>query len=113
MRHERRVSENNKMRVLIIGVIILVVGVYHTTTSFIPKQIVGTQENDIEYKTFVYTITHTDGTEYYGKAHDGTGIYFTSDKLESDEMIHENDLVRAFFEPENLVEMVKVQKVNY
>ncbi|MBD1379170.1 hypothetical protein [Metabacillus arenae] len=63
-----------------------------------------------ELVKFTYTVTQINGSEYYGEASDGTGIYFTSENIQSSE-INVNDQIIAFFEPENIVDgLVKVEK---
>ncbi|MGM7720543.1 hypothetical protein [Metabacillus sp. Hm71] len=65
---------------------------------------------DSEYRVYEYQIVEIDGNEVYGESMtDSSKIYFTNDELEG---IKVNDIVKAYFEPEDLIQLVKVEKVN-
>ncbi|KON87376.1 hypothetical protein AF332_11435 [Sporosarcina globispora] len=59
-----------------------------------------------EYITFEYVITDiTAKGEYYGRStKDNTGIYFTDENLQSDQIIRKGDKIQATFERDSRID---------
>lgn len=108
MRYKRN-KHKNKLFVLTLSLVAAIL-LYLTVSNLPDKPHTVTIMDDTEYKTFTYVITDIQGNEIYGKSTtDDTGIFFTRNDLEGIEV---NDTVKVWFEPENLVEMVKIEKAN-
>lgn len=65
------------------------------------KEVEKKQPLTVTYTYEIQTVS-TDG--YYGKASDGTGIFFTNDDLKTPEDIREGDTVKAVFDRDDTVD---------
>jgi len=65
-----------------------------------------------EHAVFIYKVTKVENGEYWGAGvYDESNVYFTQEFIKQGEMINVDDVVIAFFDPENVVDgLVAVQK---
>ncbi|WP_299831381.1 hypothetical protein [uncultured Metabacillus sp.] len=108
MRYKRK-SHKNKL--LVVCLILLVTLFLTITVNSQPdKQPEMPLKADSEYRVYEYQIVKIKGNEVYGESTtDSSKIYFTNDELKG---IKVNDVVKAYFEPEDLIQLVKVEKIN-
>jgi hypothetical protein len=101
-------------RVIILAVLstILIVLVLNRAHTAAPVINTSPKTNDSsEYITMEYKISDIKDNQYYGKADDGTGIYFSAKNILSGDKIQVNDEVICYFEKNNLGKgLVKVEK---
>lgn len=58
-----------------------------------------------KYITFEYVITDIENGEYYGRStKDNTGIYFTDENLQPDQVIEKGDKIQATFERDSRID---------
>lgn len=108
MRYKR-----NSFKDKIIIMLLVLTSIYLILNNFPNKQHSAVIQDDKEYKTLTYTITEIEIDGYYGKSEDGkTQIYFTSEDIRGEEQIQVDDVVLAYFEPDNLIKLIGVEKVN-
>lgn len=91
--------------------------ILYLTVNSPDKQHTAVLQDDTEYKVFTYIITEIDDTGYYGKSEDGkTGIYFTSENVNKNELnkVNEGSKVLTYFEKENHIDgIVKVEVIEW
>ncbi|GED72558.1 hypothetical protein BRE01_62600 [Brevibacillus reuszeri] len=93
-----------KMTMKLVAMIILVCAITLSATSAFACG---------EHTVFIYKVTKVDNGEYWGTGvYDDSSVYFTQEFIKQGEMINVNDVVVAYFEPENVVDgLVMVEKV--
>lgn len=66
-----------------------------------------------EHKVFIYKVTKVENGEYWGTGvYDDSNVYFIQEFIKQGETINVNDVVVAYFDPENVVDgLVMVEKI--
>lgn len=68
-----------------------------------------------EYAVFVYKVTKVENGQYWGNGvYDNSNIYFTQEFIAEGDSIKVNDVVIAYFDPDNIVDgLVEVEKTEF
>lgn len=111
MRHKRK-SFKGKLSIFSM-MLIIILSVYLATKNIPNQQQTAILQGNKEYKTLTYIITEIEDNRYYGKSEDRkTRISFTREDLIEQEQIQVEDAVLAYFEPDNLIKLIGVEKID-